>query len=90
MKNSNRLFREAAYRYGNRINSHVGDNNFIAGAKSKVAKEFHQQKMYSEVEVFNLLTANSHLLLDFIQDKLQGKTAEKPDLLNWFNTVKKK
>lgn len=46
---------EAAYKYGNKTNSHVGDNNFIVGAKSEAAKEYWQQGMYSEEEVFNLI-----------------------------------
>lgn len=36
-------------------NLNVKRHSFVEGAKSQSAKEYHQQGMYTEIEVFNLL-----------------------------------
>lgn len=46
--------------------------------------------MYSEDEVKSLLIQNTNIYLDYIKGILEGKNVEKPDLLKWFDEIKKK
>lgn len=87
------------------INKFPINTDFVAGALSDAAKEYWQEQfrqnndlyialklkgMYTEEEVWKLLMENSIILLDSIQAKLERKPSEKPDLLKWFENVKKK
>jgi hypothetical protein len=80
------------------------ESSFSAGALSLEAREywlnqFKQnndlyialmlKQLYTEEEVFSLLIANTNILLDYINDKLEGKSAEKPNLVEWFKKNKK-
>jgi len=63
---------------------------FKKGAKSDAAKAFHQQGMYTEEEVLNLLSNNLEVNMDWVNNKLKGKKCERPVFSVWFEQNKKK
>ena len=66
---------------------------YISGAKSEAAKEYWQQGMYSEDEIWELLFDNTNIFLDWFQLAItnpEKANENRPDLLKWFESVKKK
>lgn len=63
---------------------------FVKGVKSPEAKEYWQQKMYTENEVWNLIFSCVNMYLDWFKDAILLKLPDKPDLLKWFEQNKKK
>lgn len=90
MNDLEKQIEEAAYKYGNKINSHVGDNNFIVGAKSPEAKQYWQQGMYSEEEVEILCLKAINDSLTSVNRFMNNSDCELIDQNIWFEQNKKK